>query len=146
MDADTLKEIELRLIKEQIDIRPYAGNAFFEDDEKEMKFWKGQYIALERMRKWVAEKYLHLAMEADKKKDRSFAEHVRERMETLKDYDHELFEEVVQGLVRFGWKEEGGSGVYRMLSRGGASIKIFRNEDVPETIKVCWTAPPEDED
>ncbi len=129
-----------------IAIRPYAGTAFLSDDEKQMEYFKGFHNALEKMRKHVEEKRLRLPVEEAKLEEKTFSAHVKEQLETLKDYDHELFEEVIQGLVRFGWKEEGGSGVFRLLHRGGASIKIFRNEDAPEVIKMCWSAPPEVED
>jgi hypothetical protein len=33
----------------------YAGTAYLRDEVAEMNFWKGQYIALERLRKYVAD-------------------------------------------------------------------------------------------
>lgn len=64
-------------------------------------------------------------------------------MAKLQPYDHELFESTVQGLVNVGWKEEGGSPIFRLLhNNDGASIKVFRSEEAPAVIKICWTAPP----
>ena len=75
------------------------------------------------------------------KVNKSFAEYVKSQMDLLKDYDHELFEEVCQGLVLNGWKELGGSNIFRLLSKkDGCSIKVFRNADMPFVILVNFTA------
>jgi hypothetical protein len=40
----------------------YAGIAFLDEDKEEMKFWKGQHIALDRTRKKVQEQRLMLSI------------------------------------------------------------------------------------
>lgn len=84
-------------------------------------------------------KYLTQFMSNKEKEAKTYTE----QMETLSEYDHNLFEDIVQGFTLSGWKEEGGSPTFRLLNKNGASIKIFRNEDAPEVIKICWSAPPE---
>lgn len=106
MDKD-IEEIMNMLAKEILQIRPYAGAAFLEDDEPEMNLWKGQYLAFERIRKFVEEKRLGRLVEEEQatelfksKQDGkiTFAEYVKEQMATLKDYDHKLFDDIVDGL------------------------------------------------
>lgn len=146
MDKDTLHEIELQIIQEQIDIAPYGGTAFFNDDKEEMKFWKGQYVALERLRKWVSKKSLELLIEETvaRRESKTLAKHVQEQMAALKDYDHKLFDQIVEGLVTEGWKENGGSPTYRLLEKEDVAIKVFRNEEAPAVIKICFSAEPEE--
>lgn len=144
MDKDTLKEIKLQIAQEMIKIAPFAGNALFNCAQAEMRFWEGQYTALKRMRRFVADKLAALLLKETEEK-LTFAEHVRKRMATLKDYDHNLFVEVVEGLKRVGWIEEGGSPTFRLLHKDDATIKIFRNEEAPKVIKVCFSAEPEEE-
>lgn len=62
---EVLKELELSIVQDEINIAPYAGNAFFADDEPEMKFWKGQYVALERVRKLIEGMRLGLLAEEE---------------------------------------------------------------------------------
>jgi hypothetical protein len=144
MDADTLHEIELEIIQRQTNLMPYAGNAFFTDDEYMKNLLKGQYMSLESLRKWISDKYLRVLVAEDEEKEKeTFSEYVRMQMETLTEHDHKLFEDMVQGYVLSGWKEEGGSATYRLLRKDGTQIKIFRNADSPQVIRTCWTAPPE---
>lgn len=143
--VETLRSLELCIIQRQINLAPYAGNAFLTDDKEFAQFLKGQYAALEALRKTVSDKYLRLAVEQDRKEEKeSYAVYVAEQYETLKDYDHNLFNELVKGLVTEGWTEEGGSGVFRLLNKQGAAIKIFRDADAPAVIKVCFSAEPEE--
>jgi len=145
MDYDTLHEIELWIIQQVMDFQNYAGGAFLTDDIKDMRFWKGQYVALEILRKKIAEKALRILVEEEKGKEvATYAEYVRMSMEELTEADHKLFEATIQGLIKVGWKEEGGSPIFRLLHKDGASIKVFRNAEAPKVIKTCWTAPPEE--
>jgi len=80
-------------------------------------------------------------MDIDKK---TYAEHVKERMAVLKECDHQLFTEIAEGLKSVGWKEEGGSPVFRLLHKQDAAIKVFRNEEAPQVIKICFSAEPEE--
>ena len=66
-----LEEIIDKLDKEIYQIRPYAGAAFLSGDEEEMKFWKGQYVGLERIRKFVKEKRLVMLVEGKKGKNKN---------------------------------------------------------------------------
>jgi len=54
-----LKILEKEILEDISQIQIYAGIAFLDDDEPEMKFWKGQYIALKRVLKNL-EKYNEL--------------------------------------------------------------------------------------
>ena len=147
MDKDILEEILLEIAGEMIQIAPYAGNALFSGDEAEIKFWKGQYLALERIRKFVEEKHLvRLVKEDEEEEKKTFAEHVEERMATLLPHDHRLFAYIVDGLVGEGWLEQGGSQTYRLLYKGDSTIKIFRDEKAPTVIKICFSAEPEEVD
>lgn len=75
----------------------------------------------------------------------TYAEHVKKQMlNVLKDCDHQLFIEVVEGLKRVGWIEEGGSTSFRLLHKDDAAIKVFRNEESPQVIKICFSAEPEE--
>jgi len=76
----------------------------------------------------------------------TFAERINEQVALLKDYDHKLFQQVIDGLVTVGWNEDGGSQTFRLLSRDEASIKVFRDAKVPAVIKVCFGAEPEEDD
>lgn len=153
MDKDTLHEIELQIVQEQIDIAPYGGTAFFSDDEEQMNFFKGQYFAFEKMRKYMSEKYLRLSvmekqieelLKGQRDGKVTFAKHVKAQMATLKDHDHKLFAQIVNGLVAEGWKEDGGSYVYRLLSKDGFAIKVFRHAESPQVITICFSAEPEE--
>ena len=145
MEANTLHEIELWIIKEQSSFTSYAGKAFLADDKLQMKFWLGQHIALERLRKAVSQKHLELLVKEDKEEEaKTFAEHVKEQMSTLEEYDHELFADVISGLRYKGWTEEGGSPTFRLLHKNDAAIKIFRHAESPQVIKVCFSAEPEE--
>ena len=139
-----LHELQLFTIQQVMDIQSYAGGAFFDDKEEDMNWWKGQHFAYETVRKHMAELELRIAVELyDAEEAETYAEHVKKQMATLTDGDHELFEAMVQGLLCLGWIEEGGSPTFRLLHKGGAAIKVFRNEEAPKVIKTCWTAPPE---
>jgi len=74
--------------------------------------------------------------------NKTYSEYIKQRMATLKDYDHKLFEDIVNGLKKEGWKEEGGSEVFRLLNKGGSAITMFRNAEVPEVIHIRFSAPP----
>ena len=65
-DIKILKQIELDIIGDISGIVNYAGNAFFYDDKEEMKFWKGQYIALDRTRKRIQQQWLLLSIKKPK--------------------------------------------------------------------------------
>lgn len=73
---------------------------------------------------------------------------VKNQMAALKISDHRLFDDVVRGLHMKGWIEKGGSENFRLLSREGedSTIKVFRDSESPEVIKICYTAPPENEE
>lgn len=43
MDKDTLHEIDLHTYQMDIDIAPYAGNAFLDGDEEQKEFWLGYH-------------------------------------------------------------------------------------------------------
>ena len=145
--AETLRTLELNVVQRQIDLAPYAGTAFLTDDKDMMRFLKGQYFALEALRKFIGNKYLRLAVEQDKKEEKkTHAAYVKEQMKTLLPHDHHLFDELVKGLMTEGWKEEVGSVTYRLLNKQGADIKIFRHAESPEVIKVCFSAEPEGEE
>lgn len=141
MDAETLYEVMLLIIKSQMDINKYAGDAFLMNDEENKQYFKGFYNGLNLLHKDLDKKYLRTLVEEDK----MFAEHVIKQMASLENYDHVLFECIIQGLTQFGWKEDGGSDTYRLLNypTRGCAIKVFRNEEAPEVIKIAWTAPPE---
>jgi len=79
----------------------------------------------------------------DKKEDKNYSKYVKEQMASLKEYDYNLFEDVIQGLKKEGWVEKGGSDNFRILSKEGSTIKVFRNAEAPEVIHVCFSAPPE---
>ena len=111
MEKNIVEEILSKLAKEIHQIRPYAGAAFLTDDKSEMKFWKGQYTALEGIRKFVEEKRLGQLVEEEQaaelfksKQDGkiTFAEHVKKQIATLLPHDHHLFDEIVKGLVKEG--------------------------------------------
>lgn len=71
-----------------------------------------------------------------------------EIMSNVQEYDHELFEEIVQGLCTQGWKQEGGSPTFRLLNKGDVGIKVSRLRLCgrhTQTITIAWTAPPEEE-
>ena len=138
--ADTLHEIELQIVQKQISISSYAGKAFLADDKEMMDFFKGQYIALKKLRKYVLKKYIELLAAEDKEESKTYAEHVKEQMITLKHYDHELFEDIVCGLRAQCWQEEGGSKTFRLLHKDDVTIKIFRDAEVPVVIKICFSA------
>lgn len=158
MDKDTLHEIELHCFQMDIDIAPYAGNAFLDDNTEQMEFFKGFHRALVMMRKHIEEKRRPLLLKEYKEEEQAvelfrgkkdgkltFAEHVKKQMATLKDYDHKLFEDIVDGLKHEGWVEEGGSPTYRLLHKyESGAIKIFRNEEAPAVIKICFSAEPEE--
>jgi len=74
----------------------------------------------------------------------SYANYVRSRMSVLKDHDHGLFDDVVNGLRKEGWLLEGGSNIFAILFKRDSAIKIFRNEDSPGVIRICFSAPPEE--
>ena len=144
MDKNTLNEIEHRIIKEQSSFIHYAGKAFLSDDKENMDLFKGQYIALERLRKYVSRKHLELLVEEDEKEEsKSYADHVKEQMSTLRLHDHGLFDDVVEGLKYKGWVEEGGSPTFRLLHKEDFVIKIFRHAEAPAVIKICFIAEPE---
>jgi len=65
MDKDTLHKIELQIFQEINDFTSYAGTAFLEDDEEMKNIFKGQYLALMRLQKWVSEKRLQLIQKED---------------------------------------------------------------------------------
>lgn len=69
VSIEILNKILGKLAKELLQIRPYAGASFLENDKSMMEFWKGQYIALERIRKFVEEKRLQLMVEEDEGTD-----------------------------------------------------------------------------
>lgn len=81
-------------------------------------------------------------MEEDK--DQTYAGYVKEQMATLKEYDHKLFEDIVDGLKGKGWKVGGGSKTFRLLDKEDAAIKIFRHAESPQVIKVCFSAEPKE--
>jgi len=137
MDEDTLHEVELRICQEIIDIAPYAGNALFDGDESEIRFWKGQHIALERLRKYISKKQIQIMVEEENK---SYSDYVKEQLATLKDSDHKLFDDVVNGLNVVGWTDCGGSDNFRLLNLGDLSIKVFRDPESPEVIRICFAA------
>lgn len=80
----------------------------------------------------------------NKEESKTFAEHVKKQMATLKDHDHKLFQQLIDGLVTIGWNEDGGSPTFRLLSKDDACIKVFRSEEAPAVIKICFSAEPED--
>jgi len=158
MDKDTLHEVELHCFQMDIDIASYAGNAFLDEDVEQMEFFKGFHRALVMMRKYLEEKRAPLLLKEYKEEEQAaelfknkqggkitFAEHVKKQMATLKDCDHKLFNDVVQGLLARDWKDGGGSRSFALLNKEGSSIKVFRDPDVPEVIKICFSAEPEDE-
>jgi len=69
MGDEDYKEIMSMLAKEIHQIRPYAGAAFLSDDKPESSFWKGQYVAYERIRKFIEEKRLCLLVEEEQMKE-----------------------------------------------------------------------------
>lgn len=77
-------------------------------------------------------------------KEVKYADYVKEQFSKLKDYDRELFDNVVEGLVKMGWHVDGIGKTSARLSRDEVAIKIFRNADWPEMIQVRYTAPPEE--
>jgi len=145
MDADMLHEIELHCFQMDIDIAPFAGNAFLDDDQEQMEFFRGFHRALVMMREYIKEKRNPLLLKEyreDEKK--SYADHVKKQMATLLPHDHRLLDEIVEGLKDEDWVEEGGSPTFRLLHKQGAAIKIFRAADAPQVIKVCFSAEPEE--
>lgn len=54
------KKFPLELVLDKIwedlhSFNAYAGGAYLRDEIADMNFWRGQYIALERLRKFVAD-------------------------------------------------------------------------------------------
>lgn len=97
------------------------------------------------LKEYKEEQQMEQAFEDKKDGKITFAEHVKNQMVVLTKYDHELFKQIVDGLVSMGWHEDGGSPTYRLLSKDEAAIKIFRNEEAPKVIKICFSAEPEEE-
>ena len=137
-------EVDLHTYQMDIDIAPYAGNAFLDDNAEQMEFFKGFHRALVMMRKYIDEKRKPLLLKEYKEEKKTYAAHVKEQMATLLPHDHQVFEEIVWGLVKEGWKHEGGSPTYGLLNKQGAAIKIFRDAEAPQVIKICFSAEPEE--
>jgi len=74
-----------------------------------------------------------------------YNDYVNEQFSKLVDHDHELFAGVVKGLVKEGWILDGGSKTFALLCNGYSSIKVFRSPECPEVIKICFSAPPEED-
>jgi hypothetical protein len=130
-----------------IDTAPYAGNAFLAGDVEQMEFFKGFHRALVLMREYLEEKRKPLLLkEYQEEEEKTYSDYVKEQMATLKDYDHDLFDGIVKGLVKEGWVQKGGSKTFRLLDRQGAIIKVFRDAETPGVIKICFSAEPEEED
>ena len=64
-----LKKVMDELFKDMVNIQNYAGIAFCTEteDESESKFWRGQYIALNRTRQNVQNRMFRLRMEREDK-------------------------------------------------------------------------------
>ena len=138
--------IDLHTYQMDIDIAPYAGNAFLDGDAEQMEFFKGFHRALVMMREYVDEKSRPLLLKEYKAEEKkTYAAHVEEQMATLLPHDHRLLDDIVRGLYEEGWQEEGGSPTFRLLCKPGAAIKIFRDADAPQVIKICFSAEPEHE-
>lgn len=58
MNKEVLYDIELFIAQEQISIAPFAGTALFQKDNELVKFFEGQYFALEKLRRFVSDKYI----------------------------------------------------------------------------------------
>lgn len=144
--ADILHKIELHCFQMDIDIAPYAGNAFLDDEEGQMEFFKGFHRALVLMREYVEEKRKPLLLKEydEEENQQTYAAYVKKQMARLKEYDFSLFQDIVLGLRRLGWLEEGGSPTFRLLHKGDAAIKIFRHTESPQVISICFSAEPEE--
>lgn len=59
-DIKLLEEIENILFSEMESLMPYTGRAFLTKDDETLHLFKGQYIALDRMRKKFENKRLRL--------------------------------------------------------------------------------------
>lgn len=146
--AEILHEVDLHTYQMDIDIAPYAGNAFLDDDEGQMEFYKGFHRALVMMRKYLDEKRSPLLLKQydAEQNQQTYSEYVKKQLATLKSYDHHLFADLVCGLKHEGWTEEGGSNVFALLHLDDRAIKVFRHAESPQVINICFSAEPEETD
>lgn len=77
-------------------------------------------------------------------KEVRYVDYVQDQMAQLKDYDRELLDNVVEGLVEMGWHIDGIGKTSARLSKDDSAIKVFRSVERPEMIQIRFTAPPEE--
>lgn len=75
---------------------------------------------------------------------KSYAEYCKESFGKLTKVDQRLFDDVIEGLIKTGWRDSGGNrSNLEFLNKDGAEIKVFRQAESPEVIYVRFSAPPE---
>ncbi len=141
MDKDTLHEVDLHIFQMIIDFASYAGNAFLSNDEEMMNQFKGQYIGLMRLHKWLEEKSLRLYQAEEKEKEeqckyRCAHGHKFNTPSMQPDIDEEMYRCSICGCPDFGMVKEDTSAEYvkeQMLTLNAFDHDLFT--DMVEGLK-----------
>ena len=72
--------------------------------------------------------------------EQSYSQYCKKQFASLNSDDHALFRSILKGLCVIGYNDEGGNdSTLHYLSRGSSGIKIFRQAETPEIIRICYS-------